>query len=201
VWYQNFSPRRARLLSALLNQTGYQVSMCRITYVQALDAGVWKWLVKNQPKAIWLHRENVLRQAISEYINRTARRTDRLDRPEHTFEEAGPVRVKIDPALFLKMARGLREQNERVRALLPALRDVYHLTYAQVAGGENVQASSLPWTTAESLCFFLGIQPEVLGCRLKRVNPYPLREMIANWPEVEKAVKGSEFAGMLEDEP
>jgi hypothetical protein len=174
--------------------------MCRLTYTQALDTNVWSWLVENQPSVIWLYRENLLRQAISVHLNIVARRSGSLERPAHTFRDLQPVKIQIDPALFVKYARGLNALNLRVKAELEKFKQVYSLTYAQVVGGESKTAYQLPMKTAKPLCAWLGVRCETMSADLRPVNPYPLWEIISNWKEIETAVSASEFADQLEKE-
>jgi len=69
-----------------------------------------------------------------------------------------------------------------------------------VVGGEDARAERLPLATTKRVCAFLGVDYELLRCELKRVNPFPLHEMIGNWRDVRKAIKESEFADLLEAE-
>lgn len=199
-WVQALKPDRRQLLAALLNQTGYKVSMCKLTYAQAGKAEIWAWLQEHQPKVIWLRRTNTVRQAVSVLINKRAR-AGQIERPQHTFHETGPVRVTFEPDTVLKWARRLKEDDRKVGKRLNRMKHLYTMSYADVVGGEHVSAEALPTWARTKLAVFLGVDSGVpLGCDLKRVNPYPLREMIGNWPKVEAAVRASEFASCLEDE-
>jgi hypothetical protein len=199
VWCNALHPNRRHLLAALLNQTGYQVSMCKLTYMQALHRDIWPWLEAHRPRVIWLRRENHVRQAVSVLINKAAR-AGQLTRPQHTFAPTKPARVELAPALVLKAARGLSAVDRKAREQLRALGEMHSLTYADVVGGEHMSAERLPTWTGMKLCQFLRVPYERMKCDLKRVNPYPLREMLRNWREVETAVQASEFADYLEDE-
>jgi len=200
VWCTTLNPDRRHLLAALTNQSGYQVSMCRLTYIQAFHSEIWTWIVKRQPRVIWLYRDNILRQAISVHLNRMVRDAGKIKRPAHTFDDPKPITVKIAPALFLKYCRGLAERNRMAEKRLAKVEHVYRVTYADVIGGENAVADRLPLNTTKTLCEFLGVRYELLKADLRRVNPFPLRELIGNWTEVEAAIRASEFAEMLEDE-
>lgn len=199
VWCTSVTANRQRILNALFNQTGYQISMCRLTYVQALDENIWKYLIVRQPMVIWLHRENLLRQAISVHFNRMDRRAGSISRPAHTFRYVPPARITIDPELFIKYACGLQEQNERMKAALSKFKQVYRLTYADVVGGEGQKGFMLPYATSQPLCKWLGVREESLACDLRPVNPYPLPDLISNWKAVVKAIQASSFAPMLEE--
>lgn len=200
VWCTTITQHRRRLLTALLNQTGYQVSMVRLTYIQALETNIYNWLVEKQPRVIWLYRENLLRQALSVHINLMVRRAGTIDRPQHTFRDVRPVQIAVEPGLFVKYLRGLQEQNLRMKKALDKFERVYPLTYAQVVGGESNTAYQLPMETANPLCKFLDVRCEMMSCDLRPVNPYPLSEMISNWKSVQVAVRQSEYAGLLETE-
>lgn len=199
VWCNELHPNRRHLLAVLLNQTGYYVSMCKLTYMQAFHRDIWPWLEAHRPRAIWLRRENHVRQAVSVLINKAAR-AGQLKRPQHTFAPTKPVSVELAPALVLKAARGLSAVDRRARKQLAKLGEAYPLTYADVVGGEHMKAERLPTWTAMKLCSWLGVRHTRLYCDLQRVNPYPLRKMLSNWAEVEMMVRESEFADCLEDE-
>lgn len=201
VWREAGAGWRRRLLAILLNQTGYRVSMCKLTYTQALHREIWPWLVERQPLVIWLRRENVVRQAVSALINRQAR-GGRVKRPQHSFTEVKRIRVELDPEAILKQARGLAARDKRAGRMLGGrMKRLCRLTYAEVVGGEMCEATRLPLETTKGVCGFLGVDYELLRCELKRVNPGPLREMLTlkAWRAVEKAIRKSEFEELLGD--
>jgi hypothetical protein len=198
VWHRTMKPDRQRLLAALLDQTGYQVSVCKLVYVQAFHRDIWPWLEKRRPMVIWLRRENAIRQAVSMLINKRARH-GKITQAQHSFTAGHPVRAELAPDQVLRAARGLQERDLWAIKRLAGWKTL-ELTYAQVVGGEGTMASSMPDETCERVCTFLGVRMEALGCDLQRVNPYPLSKMLSNWPAVRRAIKGSEFAEMLADE-
>lgn len=199
VWVDALHPNRRELLAAVLNQTGYHVSMCKLTYTQALHRHIWPWLVKKQPLTIWLRRENTIRQAVSVLINKLSRQ-GKVKRAQHSFETAQPLRVELSPDQILKMAGRLKALDDRTGKCLTKMRRVLRLTYNDVTGGEKAIVDQLPEITAERLCGFLGVRSEPMRCDLKRINPQSLRELLHNWREVRQAVRKSEFARCLADE-
>lgn len=205
VWCTSVTTNRRHILAALLNQSGYRASMCKLTYSQAFHDEIWPWLLKRKPYVIWLYRTNLLRQAVSVYLNQQTRQAGALQHPQHSFEEVEAVRVSIEPTLFLKYVRGLAQQNRQAQTRVSSFEHVLTLTYDQVSGGEGLTARKLPPSTGRMVCEFLGVSHsasslQAMACDLKRINPYPLREMIANWGEVERAILASEFSPMLDDE-
>jgi lambda repressor-like predicted transcriptional regulator len=201
VWCRTLHPDRRKLLAALWNQTGYQVSACKLTYAHAFKkgSGLWEQIVRRQPRVIWLRRENAIRQAVSVLINTESRR-GQLKRAQHTFARSCPVKVTFAPEQILKVARSLRQHDQQARKRLQRIKWMYRATYAQVVGEESQAAEWLPTWTGRKLCAFLEVPYERMGCALQRVNPYPLREMLSNWRAVEAAIRGSEFSGLLADE-
>ena len=47
------------------------------------------------------------------------------------------------------------------------------------------------------VCGVLGLEPEPVQVRLKRINPEPLVQLIRNWPDVEALLAPTRFAWML----
>lgn len=198
VWCQALHPDRRQLLDAMLNQTGYRVSACKVTYTQAFNRAIWPWLVKRQPAVIWLRRENTIRQAVSVLVNQAAR-AGTVKRAQHTFVATRPIQIAFPPETVLRMARGLAAADRRAEGQLAALPNLLRLTYDQVIGGESTAAIRLPVPVTRLLCTWLNVRYARLGCELRRVNPQPLAELLSNWSEVEAAVRDSEFAACLED--
>lgn len=199
VWVQSMNPDRLQLLAVMLNQTGYRVSGCKLTYTQALHRNVWPWIVDRQPLVIWLRRQNKIRQAVSVLLNKRSR-DGQFKRPQHTFEEPSPLQVELPSAAILTTARGLESRDRRAGKMLSRIDRVLSLTYAQIVGGEQGAPEWLDAQATTRVCEFLGVRRELMRCDLQRVNRYPLRAILTNWPEVRRAVKGSEFAACLSDE-
>lgn len=199
-WVRALRPDRRKLLAALLNQTGYHVSMVKLTYPQAFHPDIWPWLEKRRPLVIWLRRENYIRQAVSVLVNRSAR-AGAINRAQHTFVQARPLRLELEPERILAKARELRVLDSQARGRLSGIRHMLPVTYADVIGGEcAVEAEFLPMGTTVQICAFLDVRIEPLRCDLKKVNPYPLRELLSNWPIARSAIGRSEFGHCLDDE-
>lgn len=49
------------------------------------------------------------------------------------------------------------------------------------------------------VCEFLDLPPEEVAVTLKKVNPFPLSEMIENYEEVRRGLSGTDFEWMLEE--
>jgi hypothetical protein len=161
---------------------------------------VWPWLVARQPLVLHLTRENLIRQAVSLLLNKQAR-SDGPKRPQHSFREVQPVKAALAPALVLQSARNLQAADRRAQKMIAGRMKAWlPLTYAQVVGGEAESAEWMPPRTTTRVCEFLGVRRERMRCDLKRVNPYPLRDLLSNWKAVEAAVRGSEFKGCLAEE-
>lgn len=199
VWFRSLSVKRPELLHCLVHMQGYQVSMCKLTYGQALEPGVWAYLLMMQPLVLWLRRDNLIRQAVSVLLNKMARRgTIRL--PQHSFEPVKPVQVSLPAAAILRTARGLARQDGTAAKWLTRLHNVLPVTYAGIVGGERHWTDSMMRPAALAICQFLEVNFQELSCGLKAINGRRLSETLSNWPEVEAAVRESEFAGWLADE-
>jgi len=190
LWHTHLTRNRPELLFCLTHMQGYQVSMCKLIYQQALLVEVWP-LIAELEHVIWLRRKNTIRQAVSHVLNQTARQGN-IKRPQHTFGRVETICVELAPERVLRVARGLLEQDRRAWRRLKSLKPLA-LTYEQIIG----PASTLADEATRKICEFLGVRYEPLGCELTRINPQPLAEMIANWGAVREAIEGSEFAHCL----
>jgi hypothetical protein len=199
IWHRNLALNRIKLLDVLLHMPGYRVSGCKLLYQQAFKCEVWQHLImRARPRAIWLVRENVIRQAISLLVQQQARR-GQARRPAHSFETPPPLRIELPPEAVLRTARRLVELDKTVAAAIGQLDDVIKLTYEQVTGGV-VEATRLPTRIGKIICEFFGVRYEPMSCELRRVNGSPLREALTNWPDIEAMFSASEFAAQLEME-
>jgi len=108
--------------------------------------------------------------------------------------------VPIDPALpnldrlDLSLADsfdrwdGLFSDVERALADRPLLKLWYE---------DHIEAD--PRVAYDEMCAFLGIPPIDVDVGMRRVNPFPLREMIENYDEVAAALRPTRHAWMLEE--
>ncbi|MDD5059295.1 MAG: hypothetical protein PHQ60_15670 [Sideroxydans sp.] len=198
-WMRHLAGGHLPVLECLTHMVGYRVSMCKLLYLQAFEPAIWPYLVDLQPRVIHLIRANRVRQAVSLLLNMRAR-LGQIDWPQHTFGAVTPPATTLPAEVVLDMARDLEAQEAGATQMLEAMQDVLLVAYADLAGGERAEANILPKETAHRICHFLGVRPARLTCELRRVNARPLRETLVNWPEIEAAIAGSEFADCLEDE-
>ena len=112
------------------------------------------------------------------------------------------VRIELDVESLL-LGRGrdtqrrslvahLRREQESVSTLMDTLsnRRVLNLTY------EDDIATS-PEVGYRRICSFAGIADHPVTVRFKRTNPFSLKEVLTNYAEVERALRGTEFEWML----
>lgn len=191
LWHTHLTTNRPKLLFCLTHMQGYQVSMCKLIYQQALLGEVWPHIAELE-HVIWLRRKNTIRQAVSHILNQAARQGN-IKRPQHTFDRVESICVELAPERVLRVARGLFEQDRRAWRRLKPLKPLA-LTYEQIIG----LASTLADEATRKICEFLGVRYVPLGCELTRINPQPLAEMIENWDAVRRAIEASEFAEHLE---
>jgi hypothetical protein len=198
VWRQNVELSE-NVLNLMWGQHHYAVSMGKLTYTQAWHDAVFPLLKRCNPAVIWLYRENVIRQAVSLVLVKLYHK-GLAQQPVHSIQETPLMRVELEPGVILDHARSLTRANDRARERLKGFKRVLEVTYTDVVGSEQGAADYLPTKTGQRICAFLDVPYQRLGCHLKKVNPYPLATLLSNWSAVEKAIRGSEFAELLEDE-
>jgi hypothetical protein len=193
AWRKIAKPNQ--ILECIFNQVHYDVGCCKLAYSQAFRESVWSYLVKKQPKVIWLYRENVIRQAVSLLLSK------QKSRPMHVMTlKTTPANVALNPDVILSQARRMVKYNRWAKERMRSFKLVLRLSYAQLVGGEQANVAGLEGRATTTICEFLGVSRQNMYGGLRRTNPYPLSETIANWPEVKKAIKNSEFVGLLKDE-
>jgi len=144
---------------------------------------------------ILLERRNYLRKIVSSVVAEKARKY-------HLRIGSNPelVRVKIeideldldyDRKSLLDHLRGFRDDISNFERLMNGRR-LLKLTYE-----DDIMQD--PVKTSVQVCELLGISPTPAVIRYTRSTPFPLRDVVANFREVEAALAGTEFAWMLND--
>jgi hypothetical protein len=196
VWRPYAEMDRALLLDVMTQQTGYLVSMCKLTYDQAWGEDVWAWIQKRSPRVIWLTRKNLLRQALSQVVNRRVR-PEGMERPQHSFEPVAVEPIQVEPAEVMRyiehFARQNRAAGERLRAMerVPMER-VLPVTYEELTGGQE-QAEELEPTVGRKLCAFLDVDYAPMPTRLVRIHRGPVAALVSNWRELRDALLQSRY--------
>jgi hypothetical protein len=145
---------------------------------------------------ILLERRNVLRKIVSSLVARERGRW-RLK----SGETAPLTRVHIDTenlrlASVKPLVDHIREFENDCESLRAILRDrrTLHLVYEEDVAED-------PRRAYRSICDFLGVPHVELPVRHERATPQPLREVIQNLDDVERAIVDTQFAWMLDEEP
>lgn len=144
---------------------------------------------------IILRRRNSLRRIASSLVGRQTR-VYHLKKERHA--KLVSITIDVDKVFVDAVARPLLrclEDEESGFAELSRLLDgrkVLNLTYE-----EDIEAD--PMVAYRRLCEYLNIDPVPASVRLARTNPFPLRDVIMNYAEVDKALAGTPFAWMTRD--
>lgn len=134
---------------------------------------------------IMLDRKNDLRRAVSTTVA-SKRKKWALSKQE----KSQLVRVELDPEGVLSWSRRLNEINNKLDELLSG-KSVLRLTYE-----EHIEPD--PLIGYRKMCCFLGLPMERVNVETKKVNPFPLSEMIENYDEVCRVFSGTDSEWMLE---
>jgi len=187
------------ILGCILHAFHYEVGMCRITYVQT-SLEVFDYLRSVEAKVILLERKNLLRCAVSQTIMNMVSRGE-IEYSLHSTQTVEIPGVTLRPPAVLERCRWQAEWQTKIHKSMRDLKlRVLHLTYADVVGGEMVNADRLPLATTERITSFLGVEQYPMSSPLRAVAPRPLCKIVANWDELKAAIQTSEFACHLEEE-
>jgi len=200
-WRQSL-PRHvpsSAILGCILHAFHYEVGMCRITYIQT-NTDVCDYLRSVEAMVILLERQNLLRCAVSqEIMNMTTK--GEIEYPLHSVQTVEPPGVTLRPLAVLERCRWQAEWHTKMHKISSDLKlRVLCLTYADVVGGEMVNAERLPLATTERITSFLGVKQYPMSSPLRAISPRPLRDIVTNWDELKAIIQESEFKSYLAEE-
>lgn len=170
---------------------GFDLKIPQIQETPVLHAVIWR----ERARILHLVRENTLRTVVSRRIMQE--RMSQGDNSVHRSYTPAPITIELEPARVIVEIKGLQETDNIIRqkyegsARCPYLR----IRYEDLAGPEG------PDAVLQQVCEFLGVQPfeQQPQSELKRQNPSPVRDLIANITEVERVLKGTPYESMLDD--
>jgi len=134
-------------------------------------------------RIIHLIRRNVLRTHISDYINRNT------DKPAHSELQGELVQVKLPSDTLLEELRARVRRIEAMRQVVSRYRHI-EISYEELL---NCREEAL-----RRLQGYLKIAPAPLSTALQPSNPWPLEDILLNYSDAQAALRGSEFAAMIE---
>jgi len=185
-------------MDAVLAQVGYKVCGMKLTYGH-VDDDVWQYARQN--RCVFIHhvRENVVRSEVSNTL-RQQRKEGRTNYPTHIVTASRRISpATLDAAELVANCRRHRREEQNMTAWLAATGlPVLRTTYAQIVGGEEVEARCIPTLPAQRICKFLDIEELPLISRMRKVNVYSMKSIVSNWAEVRAALAETEFAGMVQ---
>jgi len=144
---------------------------------------------------ILLERRNYLRKVVSSVV---AEKIGKYHLRIGSNPELVRVKIEIDELdldydrkPLLDHLRGFRDDILNFQRLMDGRR------FLKLAYEDDIIRD--PVKTSIQVCEFLGISPAPGVIRYTRSTPFPLREVVANFREIETALAGTEFAWMLND--
>ena len=188
------------ILRCITRASYYEIGGCKVTYEQ-MSPDVWDFLRQKKPLVLHLWRENLIRVAVSQIITGMVVSQRLPNHKAHTIKRLPQPQVTIPPENIIAAAS---RQGAAIDVMRRRLSDnvapgrLLELTYADITGGEGIEATEVPPAVARTICDFLGVEPEPLYCHFKRVNHGKLSEILKNWDEVRAVVSQSRFAYCLE---
>jgi hypothetical protein len=167
------------------------VMMTKIMYNQLLTSpSLDRYIMANTDiRVIHLRRDNLLKQHVSNVLNRQSAQHSRLS---HTTQPVPPVAAHINArkaVLHMRVTRAL--QNWYVRRL--SAHYSVELLYETM-----IEAGGLSDAASKAVFELLDVPPEPLGADLVKVNPDSLRDIVTNYDDLARALTGTEFEKYLE---
>jgi len=171
-------------------QQWYEISMFKLTEQQAFWPPGWEFIQRQKPpvKIIYLRRENVLHQALSNLINVLRGEGKAQGHETHTFKSLETPSIRIPPERLVKIYKASIERTKKALAALDlSSLPILYLTYEQITG--DVDASYLPEEVSSKICDFFQVNRMKMYSHLKKVHTRPYSEIVSNWGEVLDALQ------------
>ncbi len=180
-----------KVMTVLHFRPGYHVTAFKATVKQFAYVPD-EYLAKNDVAMIFLHRENMLRVHVSSEMIGTVN-------PAHSFENDGHSRqVVIDTNNLPEIWRQYIQNIDAARQRCKKARRYLELTYEQITHGQ--ENGYLNQYVSDLLCDFLAVERRRLYSETKKRTPQPLKELIANYDQVEAVLYETEYYKFLGDE-
>jgi len=170
---------------------GFDLKIPQIQETPVLHSVIWR----ERASVLHLVRENTLRTVVSRRIMQE--RMSQGDTSVHRSYTPDPITVHLEPGRVIVELKGLQETDNIIRqkyedsARCPYLR----VRYEDLSGPDG------PDAVLNQVCNFLGVTPfeQQPQSELKRQNPAPVRELITNINEIERALQGTPYEPMLNE--
>jgi len=199
LWYRMF-PDDVDRLHLLLHQPYYKVSMCKLLPQHTWREPVARYLERQRPpiRIVHVYRQNILAQAVSCVINVQSRKYT-MGHPTHVFGAVELAPAVLNPADVVAWCKAsLNHHRQATNWASRMKRPVLRVSYEEMTG--NADTEQLPEGLSHRICKFLDVSKEVLYTRMHKVHSPELSMVVANWSEVMKAIKQSDYARYLEAE-
>lgn len=158
-------------------------------HVQALQALGYKHFIE-------LRRENHLRKVVSGHVGK---QRGKFHRRVGEPVELQTVRVEVDRGPFTRTVAPLLERFQMFEAAYARVRElVPGETLLSLAYERDIAPD--PHIAYRKVCAFLALPDHPVEITHARSNPFPLRDVIENWSEVEDALAGTEYEWMLSED-
>lgn len=145
---------------------------------------------------IILDRKNRLRKIVSSVLAHSDRTKYHQDsktgaKLKQAHIDVNSVKIDYDDKPLLSFLSDYDSQLSSLNKMIGD-KNSLNLTYE-----EDIQED--PLIGYRRICDFVGLRPKDISARISRTNPFPVRDMIENFEEVENVLKGTSYEWMLYD--
>lgn len=166
---------------------GFHLQIKHLTETQGVEPGRFlRRLSRDGWSILHLWRRNIVRQSISTLIA--------LQRREWYTTKADPLkgqRFRVD-------GEALKHWLERRERHLAQERDILRdLPHLELVYEDHLEDAAVHQTTMDMIFAYLGVAPEPVQARVRRISPPHLSDYVANHEELARQLRGTPFAHHL----
>lgn len=140
---------------------------------------------------VTLERRNLLRWVVSVEVGKQHRAWHRRNGQKHRLRQAHVPLADANGLTLLDRLQRLHARNDDTRRRLSE-HPTLHLVY-------EAHILEDPRVAYRAVCDHLGVEPSPVAITHRRVNPFPLDQIVSNYEEVRSVLEGTEFDWMLSD--
>jgi LPS sulfotransferase NodH len=184
AWYPT------RMMTRYFARGDRPVMAFKAMYNHIRPAWTLRYLRKHtEIRILHLRRHNLLKQYVSNLLLSVKR-----DKPwqPHATAPVTPASIHVSSDAALAYMRRIRAEYDAHEQLFSSHQRL-PLTYETMIDGQFLQKD-----VARAVCAFLGIAEHPMRSKLVKMNPVRLQEMVRNYDELAAAIRGTEFADLVD---
>ena len=185
IWQQRLRLGHARLLDFVLSEPFYKVGMCRLTYDQAFNPEIKKYILKSKPHIIHLVRDPL--ETVTSTLLAKLEILRGILRHDVSGDFVDDEVLGVGAAVVIERVKHLLIQQAHFCEIFGKL-NILTLNYADLT--DPLMPRALKNATTIKICHFLGLESAyLLWAHNHKMHKRPIESYYSRWPEIKAALE------------